>query len=245
MNREELDEYGARLLADIASDPESPACHEFARIFYPVVWGFLRSNHRRVGAIVGGYAGSDRSAAPELLEEEVDDAAHDATDKAIKRLQRNAARFDPNKGPATKWILGAGGFAFVEEAKKTVSKRTRGPKIVPEEPAELAKTKDDHGALEEDFLRRVTDEETFAEIADVLNENEKTALRLRAVMGMPCAAIAGAMFGDETKTRKVEGLLERGKKKLAVAWQDRRPSRGKPTTTNVRASTDEKGEADE
>lgn len=245
MNREELDKYGAQLLAEMAADPESRACQQFAGVFYPVIWGFLRANHRNVGTIVGGYAGSDKSAAPELLDEEVDDAAHAATERAIKRLRRNAAWFDPEKGTATKWILGAAGFAFVEVAKETVAKRTRRPKIDPEDPAVVAEKVDAAGALEEDFLWRVINEQTYAEVADLLNENEWTALRLRVLMEMSCAAIARAMFDDETKTRRVEGLLERGKKKLAAAWEDRRPSRKKVTATNVRASTDDKGEADE
>jgi hypothetical protein len=245
MNRAELDEYGARLLAQMAVDPDGPACRQLGGVFYPVLWGFLRANHRRLGTIVGGYAGSDRAAAPELLEEEVDDVAHAATAKAIERLRRNAAQFDPTEGPATKWALGAAGFAFVEEAKKAVAKRTRGPQIVLQDPTELQEQIDDQTALEEDMLRRVIKEQTYAEVAELLNENEWTALRLRVVMGMPCPAIASAMFGDETKTRKVEGLLERGKKKLAIAWQDRRPSTRRVRATNVRASTDDKGEADE
>jgi hypothetical protein len=245
MNREELDRYGARLLAEMASDPECPACQEFARVFYPVVWGYLRANHSRIGTIVGGFAGSAKSAAPQLLPEEVDQVAHDATERAIRRLRRNAAQFDAAEGPATKWILGAAGFTFVEVAKKTVAARTRGPELVLEDPTGVEERIDGHEALQEDFLRRVINQETYREVAALLNENEWTALRLQVLMDMSCAAIARAMFDDQTKTRKVEGLLERGKKKLAEEWRDRRPSQGKVTTTNVRSGTDDKGEADE
>jgi DNA-directed RNA polymerase specialized sigma24 family protein len=244
MNREELDEYGARLLAQIALDPEGPASQQFAGLFYPVIWGFLRANHSRLGAVVGGYAGTSKSAAPQLLDEEVDDVAHDATERAIRRLRRNAAKFDPAAGPATKWALGAAGFAFVEEAKKAVTKRTNQPHPVPADPHELEEY-GDQGGLEEDMLRRVINEQTYAEVADVLTEREWTALRLQVELEMSCADIARALFNDDTKTRKVEGLLERGKKKLKIAWQDRRPSPGRVKTLNVRAKTDDNGKADE
>jgi len=52
------------------------------------------------------------------------------------------------------------------------------------------------------------------------------------------------IFGDASMTRQVDGLLTRGKRKLAAAWIDRKPSPHTAGGTNVSDRTDDKEETD-
>lgn len=53
------------------------------------------------------------------------------------------------------------------------------------------------------------------------------ALRLVVTLGYSYAEAAKELLGDAAKTRQIDGLLTRGKRKLALAWEGRRRSRGK------------------
>lgn len=48
------------------------------------------------------------------------------------------------------------------------------------------------------------------------------------------------IFGDATATRQVDGLLTRGKRKLAEAWVDRKPSPRGASGSNLQDRTDDK-----
>ena len=58
-----------------------------------------------------------------MLEEEVDEVAHDATATALRRVRQNAWKFDASKGRPTQWVIGAAEFAYIEVAKAVVAAR--------------------------------------------------------------------------------------------------------------------------
>jgi hypothetical protein len=48
-----------------------------------------------------------------------------------------------------------------------------------------------------------------------------------------------AIFGDSAMTKQVDGLLTRAKRKLAEAWNERRPTPGRAETPKVSGPADD------
>ena len=69
-------------------------------------------------------------------------------------------------------------------------------------------------------------------------------MRLVITLGYSYVEAAEAIHGDATKTKQVDGLLTRGKPKLAEAWIDRKPSPRGASGSNVQDRTDDKEETD-
>lgn len=149
--------------------------------------------------------------------------AHEATTIALRRVRQQAARFDPNLGTPTMWVIGAAEFAWVDVAKTIVSAR-RSEQLVFTAPDDLLDIADPSPSTEEHVLRHVHDADALADAARYLSRTEFAAIRLVITAGYSYAEAARLIFGDGTKTKQVDGLLTRGKTKLAVAWSDRRPS---------------------
>jgi DNA-directed RNA polymerase specialized sigma24 family protein len=220
-----LDEEAAQLLAQIADDPDGECARRFDTLLYPFVFGYLRTQRDRIAARVAAYAGAEGAAAPSLLPEELAEVAHDATATALRRVRKNAARFDQRRGTATDWVIGAAQFAFVEVAKSVVAAR-RSPRMAYHDPQDLELLAGAAPSTEEHVLAKLGDEEALEQAAEVLGERELAAVRLVHTLHLSYAEAAEAIFGDASMTRAVEGLLTRGRAKLATAWQDRRPASG-------------------
>jgi DNA-directed RNA polymerase specialized sigma24 family protein len=219
---EELDRRSAELLAELADDPDSEAAPLFNALYYELVWRYLRANHATLGVRVARYLKVDGVVAPTVRDEEVDDVAHEATLVALRRVRQNAGRFDPACGTATGWVIGAAEFAWVDVAKASIAARDHEPLLVA--PSDLIDFADPSPTTEEHVLRHLDDAEALDDAARHLNENEWAAIRLVVTAGYSYREAAKVIFGDETKTKQVSGLLERGKPKLAEAWESRRPS---------------------
>lgn len=240
---DDLDRQGRGLLAELAADPHSDCWRLFDDLFYRLVWRYLRANHAKLGARVARYLGVEGVVAPDVLPEEVDEVAHEATKVALRRVRQNAAGFDPNRGTPTKWVIGAAEFAYVEVAKTIVSAR-RSNDLLFVSPADLFDFPDGNPSTDEHVLRHLEDVEALADAANHVSETEFNALRLVTTLGYSYAETALVIFGDATMTKQVDGLLTRGKRKLAEAWEDRRPSPRGAGSTNVPDRTDDKGGTD-
>lgn len=236
---EDLDRRGAQLLARLAIDPNGDCKRQFDALYYELVWRYLRANHAKLAARVARYLKADGVVGPGVLDEEVAEVAHDATLIALRRVRQGAARFDPAKGTATGWVIGAAEFAWVEVAKTVVSARRSGQHMFVA-PEDLLAVADPNPTTEEHVLRHLENAEALADAARHLNENEWAAVRLVVTAGYSYAEAARVIFGDETKTKQVGGLLERGKAKLAEAWNDRRPSPSGAGGANLADRTDDK-----
>lgn len=221
---EQLDRHGRELLAALSADPHNEhAQQQFDAAFYPHVWRYLRANHAVLGARVARYLKVDGLVAPEVLPEEVDEVAHEATKLALHRVRQNASRFDPTRGTPTMWVIGNSQWAWIEVAKAiVVARRSDRLQFVP--PAELLDEPDRNPTTEEHVLRHLEDAEALADAACHVSEKEFAALRLVITAGYSYAEAARVIFGDETMTKQIDGLLTRGKRKLAEAWSDRRAS---------------------
>lgn len=236
---EELDRRGAKLLAELVIEPDGDCRRLFDALYYELVWRYLRANHGKLSARVARYLKLDGVVAPEVLEEEVAEVAHEATLVALHRVRQGAGRFDPERGTATGWVIGAAEFAWVEVAKTIVSARRSGQHVF-FAPEDLLAVADPNPTTEEHVLRHLEDAEALADAARYLNENEWAAVRLVVTAGYSYAEAAKVIFGDETKTKQVGGLLERGTAKLAVAWKERRPSPSGAGGANLADRTDDK-----
>lgn len=221
---DDLDQRGRELLAELTDDPDSDCWRRFDALHYELVWKYLRANHEKLAALVARYLKMDTVIAPHVLPEEVDEVAHEATTIALRRVRQNAARFDPTQGRPTMWVIGAAEFAWVDVAKTIVAAR-RSERLAFVALEDLLDVADPNPTTEEHVLRHLRDTEALEDASNHLNENEFAAVRLVVTAGYSYREAAQVIFGDATKTKQVDGLLTRGKAKLANAWQDRRPSR--------------------
>jgi len=222
----QVDRTGRALLVRLAEDPEDVDCaRRFDSLFYEIVWRYLRAKHDVLGERVARYLGRPGSVAPAVLAEEVDEVAHDATATALRRVRQTAARFDPRRGTPTQWVIGAAEYAYVEVAKEIVRAR-RSDMLRFVDPSELLEAEDPNQTTEEHVLRQLDDADTLAGAAEHLSEQEFAALRLRLTLGYSRAEAAKAIFGDADMKKQVDGLIERGLRRLAAAWIERKSSRG-------------------
>lgn len=235
----DLDRRGRELLAELAADPDSDCWRQFDALFYELVWKYLRASAEKLPARVARYLKVDGVVAPEVFPEEVDEVAHEATKVALRRVREKAGRFDPRRGTPTMWVIGAAEYAYVEVAK-TIVRARRSDRLVFVPLEDLLDQPDPNPTTEEHVLRHLQDAEALEDAANHVSEKEFAALRLVLTAGYSYAEAAHMIFGDPTMTRQVDGLLTRGKRKLAEAWGDRRPSPRGAAGTNVRDSTDDK-----
>ncbi len=241
---EDLDRRGRELLAALAAEPDSDCWRQFDALFYEIVWKYLRASHATLGARVARYLKVDGIVGPDVLPSEVDEVAHDATKIALRRVRANAARFDPARGTPTKWVIGSGEFAYVEVAKAVVAAR-RSDKLAFVAPEELDETPDVEPTTEAHVLRYIADGEALEDAASRVSEKEFVAIRLVVTLGYSYAEAAHLMFGDAGMTKQIDGLLTRGKRKLAEAWQDRRPSPRGAAGSRVALRPDDEERRDE
>ncbi len=221
----QLDEEAGELLAQIADDPHGAYCRRFDALLYPFVFGYLRANAARIAGRVAARAGASGTAAPTLVAEELSEVAHDATTIALRRVREKAARFDARRGTPTGWVIGAAEFAFVEVAKSVVAAR-RSPLLAFHDPVDLEVLVGNTASTEEHVLAKLSNEQALEEAVEVLSEREWAAIRLVDTLHLSHAEAAEAIFGDAAMARSVEGLLTRGRPKLAAAWRERRTAFG-------------------
>ena len=179
--------------------------------------------------------------------DEVDEIAHDATATALRRVRQNAHKFDASKGRPTQWVIGSAEFAYIEVAKGVVAARRSDALVFldPLDPASILNSEPDgNPTTEEQVLRDIEDADVLADAARHLSDIEFAALRLRATAGYSRGEAAERIFGDSTMKKQVDGLTERGARKLAAAWADRKPMHRGVGSTNVSAPSDDKEETD-
>jgi DNA-directed RNA polymerase specialized sigma24 family protein len=240
---EDLDRRGRELLDELAANPDSDCWRQFDALFYPTVWRYLRAKHAILGARVARYLKVDGVVAPEVLPEEVDEVAHEATKVALHRVRKNAARFDPQRGTPTMWVIGNSEWAWIDVAKAIAAAR-RSDRLRFVAPEDLLDEPDQNPTTEEHVLRHLEDAEALEDAARHVSEKEFAALRLVLTAGYSYAEAARVIFGDETMTKQVDGLLTRGKRKLAEAWADRRPSHNGSSGSKLGGRTDDKEGSD-
>lgn len=240
---EERDRLGRELLDELAANPDSECWRQFDALFYPTVWRYLRAKHAILGARVARYLKVDGVLAPEVLPEEFDEVAHEATKVALHRVRKNAARFDPQRGTPTMWVIGNSEWAWIDVAK-TITAARRSDRLQFVSPEDLVDEPDRNPTTEEHVLRHLEDAEALEDAARHVSEKEFAALRLVLTAGYSYAEAAKVIFGDETMTKQVDGLLTRGKRKLAEAWIDRRPSHNGTSGSKLGGRTDDKEGSD-
>jgi DNA-directed RNA polymerase specialized sigma24 family protein len=233
---EELDRHGAELLAQLAENPTQECRRQFDALYYELVWRYLRASNKKLAARVARYLNVGGVVAPEVPEADVSEAAHEATLIALRRVRENAWKFDPSRGTATGWVIGAAEFAWVEIAKAIVTARQTD--VVPLE--DILQLADPGPSTEEHVLHHLQDAEALADAASHVDEHEWDALRLQVTAGYSYKEVAVMLFGDETKTKQVDRLLQSGKAKLARAWKDRRPSPSGAGGANLADRPDDK-----
>ncbi len=232
MSNEERDDLGAALLTELARNPDSSLTSEFHALFYEFIWKRLWRDRDRLSDRVRRHLNATGPTAPRLRAEEVGEVAHDATTRALRRVCEGAAKFDPERGTATHWVIGASELAFVEVAKEVAaSRRPRGIQFDP--PELLEEVVDPAPGTEEMVITRISTEQILSEAADLLSEREWDALRLVVTERYSYAEAAEVIFGSAAFTKQIDGLLTRAKRKLNEAWPHLRPGSGARENTKV------------
>lgn len=243
MSDEKRNDLGAALLAELARNPESSLVKEFHALFYEYIRDRLLRDRDRIAGRVRRYLNASGPTAPRLRREEVDEVAHDATTRALRRVCASAANFDSARATATQWVIGASEFAFVEVAKEVVAAR-RPQGIEFDHPDALQELVDPGPGTEELVVSRISTEQIVREAADLLSEREWQALRLVVTERYTYAEAAEVIFGSAAFTKQVDGLLTRAKRKLNEAWPHLRPGSGMTGSTKVSDDVDDKEGSD-
>jgi DNA-directed RNA polymerase specialized sigma24 family protein len=237
---QDLDRRGCELLDELAANPGSDCWKQFFALFFEPVRLYLVVNRSVLAIRVARHLKADGIVAPVVPSEQVNEIAHEATLIALRRVCENAARFDPKRGTPTMWVIGNAHWAWIDVVKAiAVSNR-----VDFVSPGELTNEPDTNPTTEEHVLRKLTDTEALAEAASHVSEKEFAAIRLVVTDGYSYAETAKLMFGDESMTKQIDGLLTRGKRKLAEAWADRRPSPSSASGSKLQGPADDKEVSD-
>jgi DNA-directed RNA polymerase specialized sigma24 family protein len=235
----DLNSRGAKILAHLAEFPgDTVSAREFDAAFYQLIWQYLRERHRFLGARVARYLGKPGSMVATLLEGEVDEAAHDATTTALRRVRQGAGKFDPALGTATDWVKGSAELAYSEVARAIIAAR-RSETLTFLDPDDLLDVEDPGQSTEEHVLRHIGDEDALADAARLLTDREYASVRLRYTLGYSRAETAEIIFGDPTKVRQTDRIAAQALAKLTVAWEDKRSARREPRNDRVSDQRDE------
>ncbi|HEX3323950.1 MAG TPA: hypothetical protein VHR65_02260, partial [Solirubrobacterales bacterium] len=165
MTDEKRDDLGAALLAELSRNPDSTLVREFHSLFYEFIWKRLWRDQDRLSERVRRHLNASGPTTPRLRAEEIGEVAHDATTRALRRVCEGAAKFDPARGTATHWVIGASEFAFVEVAKEAVAARQ--PQGVEfSHPEALEGVADPAPSTEELVISRISTEQLLREAAE-------------------------------------------------------------------------------
>lgn len=148
---------------------------------------------------------------------------------------------NPSAGKGGPWARMCQQHISLEVARRQAVRHAKPAPLV--DPVDLL-DEPDGMTTDEHVLRHLADEEALEDAANHVSENEFAALRLVLTAGYSYAEAAEVIFGDAAMTKQVDGLLTRGKRKLAAAWDDRRPSPRGAGGSNVPDRTDDKEETD-
>lgn len=237
----ELDRRGRELLDELAAAPDSDCWRQFDALFFEPVRVYLIVNQRFLAERVARYLKVDGIVAPMIPAEQVNEIAHEATLIALRRVRENAARFDPDRGTPTMWVIGNAHWAWLDVVKAIAASN----RVDYLPPADLVDEPDTNPTTEEHVLRKLTDAAALADAASQVSEKEFAAIRLVVTDGYSYAEAAKLVFGDESMTKQIDGLLTRGKRKLAEAWADRRSSTNNAASSKLQAAADDKEVRDE
>jgi RNA polymerase sigma factor (sigma-70 family) len=203
------------LLLELAEGSES-AAREYDSHLYGFLVGvaidrgvhMARDFAESKGAAVAGFV--------QVRKDELEEVARDAVLVALRRAKGAALRFDAERGDGASWALGALGPAFLEELRRRRGAR-RALLEVPSEDSELEPT----------WSTTHSDPEQHAEVRDALDralgaldEDERFVILAKLHYGLTYREIAAARFGDASKTKDVDHVLQRSRAKLRAANEE-------------------------
>lgn len=152
---------------------------------------------------------------------DLEEVAEIAALNALRRARASALRFDASRGDGATWALGALRFAYLD-AQRDVTGSRSGVHEVPTEDSVLHARMAFDGA---DPAVQVEARDALRRALAGLSEDERFVLLAKVQHGMAYTEIAALRFGDETRTKLVDRLLQSARKKLTeaqAAWVQER-----------------------
>lgn len=202
------------LLVLIAHD-QSPA---LAREYDELLFRDLYQAVRRRGSALALQTTERLPTAPWLPRVRPADSepiALDVTVSALERARRTAGRFDPKRGNGASWAFGAAGYAYIDVVRDFYETRRRGSTIsVEPDVLEEVASRVSMAASPEQIV------ETRAALEAALSQltvEERFVVLAQAQYGMSYSEIAMYLFGDASRAKRVDTVLQQARRKLAEA----------------------------
>lgn len=193
---------------------------EAASDYDALLYDFLRHTAMRRGRFMAADAAAQlhiEGTSGNIQRIDLEEVAEIAALNALRRARASALRFDPSKGDGATWALGALKFAYLDAQREVTGSRSTGHDVPMEDSVLHARMAFDNA----DPAIQVAARDALERALRALTEDERFVLLAKVQQGMAYTEIAAYRFGDETKTKLVDRLLQSARQKLAnaqAAW---------------------------
>ena len=193
---------------------------EAATNYDALLYDFLKNTAMRRGRFMAADAAAQlhiEGTSANVQRSDLEEVAEIAALNALRRARASALRFDPSKGDGATWALGALRFAYLDAQREVTGARSGGHDVPTEDSVLHARI----ALYSADPAIQVAARDTLERALRALTEDERFVLLAKVQHGMAYTEIAALRFGDETKTKLVDRLLQSARQKLAdaqAAW---------------------------
>lgn len=187
---------------------------EAADNYDALLYGFLKNTAMRRGRFMAADAAAQlhiEGSSGNVQRSDLEDVAEIAALNALRRARASALRFDPSRGDGATWALGALRFAYLDAQREVTGSRSAGHDVPTEDSVLHARSAFDDA----DPAVQVAARDALERALGALTEDERFVLLAKIHHGMAYTEIAAFRFGDETKTKLVDRLLQSARQKVA------------------------------
>ncbi len=208
---EPLARRATELLLAVRNGSEAAANEYDALLF-----GFLKNTAMRRGRFMAADAAAQlhiRARSTGVRRSDLDEVATLAAVTALSRARASALRFDPERGDGATWALGALRFAYLDAEREVTGSRSVATDVPTDDAVLHARMEFDQA----DPAIQVEARDTLQRALSSLTDDERFVLLAKVQHGMAYSEIAEFRFGDESRTKLVDRLLQSARRKLAEA----------------------------
>lgn len=208
------------LLLDVAAG-RLAAAREYDTLLYPLIFAWVKRRNRSLASQAARLTGATGQYVPGVPESDLEWIANDVAVHALDRVRANATKFDPARGDGASWALRQAAISYVDVVRNAYGVR-RTMSVVPVEDQDL----DDllhRGGGGMDPATVVEQRAALDAVLSALPDQERRVVLLVLHYGFTYAETAEIVFGDASRTKRVDRLLQSGRRRIAAAeqvWRD-------------------------